>query len=170
MRAAPKSIETHQTLFKCPVIFDQPVNRVFYDEEVMLRPLPTANKAIAQHNDQIVAEYLARLDTKQYTKQVHEQLINLLPGGNFSIEVLAKAMNTSARSLHRQLQKEDIAYQDILNEVRKTLAEKYLLDPANSVTDIAFKLGYNDASNFARAFKRWSGMSPNEFKGANQST
>jgi AraC-like DNA-binding protein len=79
-------------------------------------------------------------------------------------------MNTSARSLHRQLQKEDIAYQDILNEVRKTLAEKYLLDPANSVTDIAFKLGYNDASNFARAFKRWSGMSPNEFKGANQST
>ena len=69
-------------------------------------------------------------------------------------------------AMQRQLSGEGTSYRDILESTRQALAEKYLRDGDFSQAEIAFMVGFSDQSNFARAFKRWTGMSPGEFQKA----
>lgn len=163
-RTAPRSTSLHEALFNCELHFSQTHNRLYFNAQQMRQPLPSANSQIAEHNDRLVADYLAKFEAPNYSHNVREQLITLLPSGDCSIENLAQALGTSPRSIHRRLQKEGTAYQDILRDLREQLAKHYLRDSAKSITDIAFQLGYNDASNFARAFKRWTRQSPNDYR------
>ena len=73
-------------------------------------------------------------------------------------------VNTSVRSLQRELSKSKLSYRDLLAQVRFTAATRLLKDKDSQVQEIAFKLGYQDASHFARAFRRTAGMSPSEYR------
>lgn len=77
-----------------------------------------------------------------------------------TLEQLADAMHLTARTLIRKLQKENTAYKDILETLRRQYAERLLQDARLKVADVADILGYREAANFTRAFKRWYGSSP----------
>jgi AraC-like DNA-binding protein len=77
---------------------------------------------------------------------------------------VAAALGTSVRSLQRRLRDQGFSYVTLLNETRRQLGTAYLLDERYSVTEIAFQLGFDDASAFARAFRRWTGLSPSEYR------
>jgi AraC-like DNA-binding protein len=76
----------------------------------------------------------------------------------------------SVRSLHRALNNAGTTFGNILEETRKDLAEHYLADPGYDLTEIAFKLGYTEQSSFSRAFKRWIGESPIDYRNRYQTT
>ncbi len=84
-----------------------------------------------------------------------------------SLEQAASHFHMSPRTFRRRLSDEDVSFQKILDEVRQELAETYLRNPAISVNHTADLLGFHDVSNFRRAFIRWSGISPSEFKKQN---
>ena len=89
-----------------------------------------------------------------------------MPSGHVDQETIAKKLYRSRSTLQRQLGSEGTNYREILESTRQALAEKYLTDGDYSQAQVAFMVGFSDQSNFARAFKRWTGMSPGEFQKA----
>jgi AraC-like DNA-binding protein len=164
MREKPKDTKLHDQIFKAPVAFNKPTNRIFFQLSDVMLNLPSANAEVARRNDDIVIDYLANFNEETASNQVHVKIIELLPLGEPSIEKLAKALGISTRSLNRSLQKENFTYRAILEDIRKHLAVEYIKKPQYSIIEIAFQLGYSDSGNFTRAFKRWYRISPSKYR------
>jgi AraC-like DNA-binding protein len=73
-------------------------------------------------------------------------------------------LHRSTSTLQRQLNAEGTSYRDILETTRRDLAEKYLREGDYKQAEIAYMVGFSDQSNFARAFKRWTGVSPGQYR------
>lgn len=151
--------------FKCPVLFDAPDNRVILPIEVLDVDLPGANPQLAQVNDKIMIEYLARLDKDDIITRVKAIIIDQLPNGTVVDSSVADSLHMNVRSLQRRLRQKDCTFKGILNEVREQLALKYIKDSRLTLSEISFLLGFSETSSFSRAFKRWTGDSPREYRG-----
>lgn len=81
-----------------------------------------------------------------------------------TVEAAAMAAGMSTRSLQRRLTEHSLCYSRVVEQVRFGMAVQLLQDPAIKLIEIAFELGYTDAANFTHAFKRWTGVSPREFR------
>ena len=82
-----------------------------------------------------------------------------------SIEDVANALNTSVRTLRRKLRDESTSFREVVDELRKEAAIRYLRDTELSVEDVAELLGFSDAANFRHAFRRWTSAAPSQFRG-----
>jgi AraC-like DNA-binding protein len=96
--------------------------------------------------------------------QVKTKLIQELPSGNISEEIIAEDLYMSQRSLQRRLREEGTTYKELLNETRRDLAAQYIKASSVSINEITYLLGFSEPSNFSRAFKRWTGVSPSEYR------
>ena len=85
--------------------------------------------------------------------------------GNFTSEVVAARLNLSTRNLQRKLAAEGTTYRKIVDAVRKELAESYLTDASFALSEIGYLVGFSSQAAFSRAFKRWTGLTPQEFRG-----
>jgi AraC-like DNA-binding protein len=104
------------------------------------------------------------LDTDTMAQRVRNVLPGTLRQGEASIKVVAKRLNTSSRTLQRKLQEEGVSYTDMIDQVRQELARRYIHENQMSLGEIAFVLGFSQPSAFYRAFKRWMGLTPTEFR------
>ena len=152
--------------FKCPVTFDAPVNSLTLPLEMADRILPGSNPQLAELNDQLMISYLEKLNPDDITQKVKAVVINQLPSGSVTDESVAKAVYMSNRTLQRKLENAGTTFKILLNETRKDLAKQYLRDQDTSMTEIAFLLGFSENSTFSRAFKRWTGVSPSQYRKA----
>ncbi len=139
-------------------------NAIYINEDDLNRRLPAANAELARQNDLAVVAFLSRLNKIDLPAQVNRKLIELLPSGSCTTERIAASLNMSVRSLSSKLSQAGTSYQQLLDGTRKRLAEDYLSQQELSVSEIAYLLGFTDASNFSRAFRRWSGQSPKDFR------
>jgi AraC-like DNA-binding protein len=80
------------------------------------------------------------------------------------MQAVARSLGISVRSLRRRLDEEGVSYTGLLNEARATLAKRMLDDPHRSIYETAFAMGFSDPSAFHRAFKRWTGMTPTQYR------
>ena len=152
--------------FGAPVEFSAPDNVLYFSKASLEAHLPTANPRLARINDQIIAEYLAQFDKESTAMRVRAQLIDLLSAGNVSQHDVAGSLYMSLRTLQRKLSEEGTSYKDLLDETRRELANQYLRQACLSVSEVTYLLGFSEPSNFARAFKRWTGRTPSEFRTA----
>jgi AraC-like DNA-binding protein len=83
-----------------------------------------------------------------------------------NFDSIAERLKMSPRSLRRRLQEEDTSFRDLVDEVRAQVAIKYVRDTSLSIEDVTYALGFHDASAFRRAFRRWTGAAPYEFRRA----
>ena len=88
------------------------------------------------------------------------EIVDELPSGLPSDELIAKAVSMSTRSLRRRLSAEGTTYSQLLDAVRRELAERYIADTSRSLGEISYLLGFSELSSFSRAFKRWTGHTP----------
>jgi AraC-like DNA-binding protein len=163
-KATPEMEIEFRSFFMAPVEFEAAENSFLISHELARRPLPMANPALARQNDQVVMEYLARFDGARISEKVRAELISRLPAGEPSRAEVASALHFSEKTLQRRLRDEDTSYQAILDETRRELAQQYLREGRASVCEITFRLGFSDQSSFTRAFKRWTGRAPGEFR------
>lgn len=98
-----------------------------------------------------------------FVEQVREMLL-LRPGYFPSIEIVAEKLNMSGRTLRRRLRDHNTGYQQLVDELRFTLAKEYLLGTAMRIEQVASLLSYSDPAHFCHAFRRWSGCSPSQFR------
>jgi AraC-like DNA-binding protein len=152
--------------FCAPVEFSAPENILYFSKEALEAHLPTANPRLARINDQVITEYLARFDKGSTSMRVRSKLIDLLSAGNVTQQDVADSLHMSLRTLQRKLSDEDTSYKDLLDETRRELANQYLRQGCLSVSEVTYLLGFSEPSNFARAFKRWTGRTPSEFRSA----
>jgi AraC-like DNA-binding protein len=87
----------------------------------------------------------------------------LIPTGA-TIDAVAEAMHMSGRTLQRRLEAEGVSFSEIVDGVREKLARRWLADPAKSLAEVGFGLGFSDLAAFSRAFKRWTGKPPGTWR------
>ena len=163
-RATPAIRAEFEAYFRCPIWFEAEENSLLIPQAWMDRPLPMANPQLARQNDQVVMDYLSRFDGARLAEKVRAELITRLPAGEPPRAGVAAALHLSEKTLQRRLKDEDTSYQQVLDEVRRELARQYLRESPMSVCEVTFRLGFSDQSSFTRAFRRWTGVTPGEFR------
>lgn len=162
--AAPNDAGNWFGFFRCPVHFGCEADRINLAMEVVNKKLPSANPQLAQLSDQVMIQTLGRLSRERIVPRVKSSIIDLLPSGNVNDEQIAAELSMSTRSLQRKLKKKETTFKQLLTEVRQELADKYIRNNQLSLTEISFMLGFSEVSSFSRAFKRWTGESPSEYR------
>ncbi len=160
----PSDLSGFKRMFKCPLAFNCDKAVLHLSIDLVDTPLVTANPELAQSNDQICEEYLARLDRDDVVTQVRYHLLENLHHGEPQMEQIAQALHLSVRSLQRKLTEKGTSFKGLLDTIRHELAVQYLKQPHLSVSEISYRLGFSHISNFSRAFKRWTGTGPTEFR------
>ena len=163
-RPKPKDPEEYERVFGCRAAFGRQFDSFVLARAVADRPLPTSHRQLAAVHDRILAEELARLDRGDILARSRAALLERLSSGELSEEALAADLHVSRRTLQRRLADENTTYGALLDATRRDLALRYVEDPARSITEITFLLGYSQHSVFTRAFRRWTGKSPTRYR------
>ena len=99
--------------------------------------------------------------------RVREAIDAELRGGDPRLETVARRLAMSPRSLQRRLREQGgVAFNDVLDEMRYSAARSYLGQGDVAGAEVAYLLGFADQSSFNRAFKRWSGQTPTDYRRA----
>ena len=167
---APADASPYERLFGCPVAFGADANRFLIGRAEADQALPTGNRDLAAAHDRILVEQLARLDKGNVVARFRASLLKRMTSGEVSEEDIAGDLHMSRRSLQRRLAEADASYQSLVDDTRRDMALRYIQDPAMSATDITFLLGYSQQSVFTRAFRRWTGVSPSEYRSSKSAT
>jgi len=117
-------------------------------------------------HDQLNVDYLGRLREGNLVHRVKAGIIDALPSGPVANEKVARDLGLSVRSLQRRLAEAGTSFRDLLDTSRQEMALSYIREPEIELAEIAFLLGFSDQSAFSRAFKRWTGNTPNEVRKA----
>lgn len=96
--------------------------------------------------------------------QLGRHIASSLGSGGASLEQVAGSMNLGVRTLQRRLAEHELDFSQLVEDVRRSLAEGYLAGTGYSLTEIALLLGYSESSSFSRAFRRWHQLTPLQFR------
>ncbi len=164
-RPAPPLGDTpYVDYFRCPVRFDCEATSIALDRAVMDRELPGASPDLAQQNDQVAREYLEKMDRGDIVNRVRRLIVEDLSSGRLNKQTVAGRLAMSGRNLQLKLAASGTTFHDILDSTRQNLALGYIQQSHLAITEIAYLLGFSDASNFTRAFRRWNGCSPRDYR------
>jgi len=167
-RPVPPCAKEFLAVFGPHIRYGAPDNRLCFERSLVDAPLSMANPELARLNDRTVIEYLARCDSASITMQVRSRIIELLPDGRPSQEAIAASLHLSLRSLQRKLQNENTSFTTLLNDTQQQLAMQYIRESHRSIGEITYLLGYAEPGSFTRAFRRWTGKSPLQYRGHRQ--
>ena len=156
---------TDQTrLPNCAVYTSAPINCLTWPRQALEGALPFFNPKLEDLADQELKQALNTVaETNTMAGKVREILNDHLAEMP-TVEDVANMLFMSAATLNRKLKAEQRSFQQIKDDLRYNKAQRLLRDTTLSVDQIADQLGYSDASNFAKAFKGWSGSSPSQFR------
>ena len=165
--AAPQSgMDEFRAFFCCPLRFGEPVASMLFPAAVLDRPLPAANRELALTLDQSLGDYLARLQADDIIAQTKSAISTCLPSGDATIRKAAASLHMSPRNLQRRLSAMDTTFRRLVDTVRLELAESYLAANSFTLAEISYLIGFSSQAAFSRAFKRWTGSTPQDFRDA----
>lgn len=165
-RPEPADPAPWHAALRAPIEFGAAVNALEYPRAPLEAPLETANPELARLNEQAIAAHLTELERARVGNRVHAAIVDSLPNGAPTQDQIAMRLHMSTRNLQRRLADEGTSYRTLLERTRHELARGYLRDTRYSLDEITYLLGFAEASSFARAFRRWTGMSPSAFRAA----
>lgn len=163
-RPTPKDPARFEYMLCSPVTFECDTTRLTYYLADISEPLATGDPALARVNDAQTQGYLDSFLAQTTSREVVGKIVEKLPDGPPSQQQIAEAMNVSNRTLQRKLKNEGTSFMDLLQDTRMQLARRYLLQPTRSVVETSYLLGFSEPSTFSRAFKRWTGQAPAEYR------
>ena len=124
-------------------------------------PDPRLLKILKAHCDTLLAKLGPNTDLKQ---QVEHLISNHLTSGAITAKIVARELAMSERTLARRLAKQGTTFGQMVDNVRRGLAERYLSEPGARANQISYMLGYRDPAAFTTAFRRWTGKSPMQYR------
>jgi AraC-like DNA-binding protein len=164
---APPKASDHARFFRAPVRFGAPANEIAFDRALLDRPLPTADPALSSVLERYGEGVVARLPAGvSFLEDARRAVADLLRDGDASLEAAAARLGTSRRTLQRRLRDHGTSHLDLVDGVRRDLALRSLKDPNAAITEVAYLLGFSEPAAFHRAFKRWTGQTPAEYRRA----
>ncbi|MFU5003740.1 AraC family transcriptional regulator [Pseudomonas paraeruginosa] len=161
----PQDIQPYLTYFRCPVLFEQPVSRLCFQASELKIPLRQPDDALLRMMEQQAQDLLAALPVMDDLEHILRQAIaRLARSGEISIERVAGDMHMTSRTLHRRLACMGLQFRTLRDDTLRRLAEDYLRDLRLSLGEVSWLLGYSEHSAFTRAFRRWTGQSPQQWR------
>jgi len=151
-----------ERFYGCPVLFNAAADTMILPAELPAMPILTSDKYLLEILKDTCEEALAKRGKISGTARamVENEIIQLLPHGKAQLENVASKLGMSDRTLARRLAEEGTSYAAILDELRRDLSVQYLKDPALSLNQIAWLLGYSMVTSLNHAFRRWTGSTP----------
>lgn len=151
----------YQTVFNCPVEFEQAFSGVLIDNSVLDQPLPQADPQLAQVHERYTTARLAALSINSASVPEIRRWLTARIGPVLPRRAdAAEALGISERSLARRLREQGKTFDGLVDDVRREKALQAVADSTSSLPEIAEALGFAEVSTFYRAFRRWTGMPP----------
>ncbi|MFW0754176.1 AraC family transcriptional regulator [Pseudomonas sp. H11T01] len=164
----PEDTSEHQRLFGCPLRFGAAYDSILFDGQELLSPLSMANEALATLHDSFAEAQLDLLSGYSIVGRIRalitERLSQGQGQGQCDMESIAAALSISKRTLQRGLEKDGTQFKDVLNDVRRQLADFYLRHSHFNMKHVTYLLGFHDHSSFHKACTRWFGMTPGQYR------
>jgi len=162
---APADTSEHARIFRCPVLFEQPDNALIFPKRLLAAPLNQADAQVRGMLDAYADRLLAELNQgNSVLDRARLELARQLPEQGPDLEAIAAALALSPRTLQRRLREGGLSFSQLVDETRQQLVLHYLRDPALELAEIAFLVGFSESGSLARAFRRWTGTSPGEYR------
>lgn len=170
---APQPVDDgpYRQLFGVDVAFGQPCTEMVLDRAVLSCKIVEADPSLYGILERCARERVAALEAcSSFLDEVRREVGRLLRGEVPLAADVARRLGMSARNLHRRLHGEGRTYQQLVDEVRLAMAGAYLADRRIKAVEVGFLLGFSDPSAFYRAFRRWTGKTPIEYREAGLSS
>ncbi len=162
---APASSAEHVGAFGCPVLFDQRRTGFALARDVWDTPSRAASsdllRTLEEHADRMIASLGAE---SEVSVRVARLIAEELQGGDSSLARVARRMGMSQRTLQRRLDQEGTTFAEVLDRTRRHVAEAYVKERGLALTEVAYLLGFSEPSAFSRAFQRWYGVPPSQYR------
>lgn len=163
--AAPAQVSEHARIFAAPVRFGCSRNELVLDRHLLDRPQRHAEpRLLAMLERQLDGLMTGIPDGDDFLDRVRACVMEALPDGEPEVAAIAEKLHVSPRSLQRRLRSEGTSFAEILSELRRGLALRYLEDRRIAIGEVGFLLGFAEVSAFYRAFKRWTGITPANYQ------
>jgi AraC-like DNA-binding protein len=159
----PDDVEPFRRLFRAPLLFDAEQNALVFLAEWLTYRLPVDDPELRRQLTKQIKALEAR-HRDSFPDQVRSVLRAALLTDRSDADDIASLFSIHRRTLNRRLNEDGISFKDLVEEQRFEIARQSLLDTDLQVGDVAALLGYADASAFTRAFRRWSGTAPAEWR------
>ncbi len=161
----PEYVDRYREIFSGPVHFNAESNYIEFPTQVLSAKMIRSDPELSQAYELHAARLLQRLPATEGTAgRVRRIVVEQLRGGEVTMEFMALRLAMSVPTLRRRLDQEGTTFSDIVDEIRRELAERYLREPSMAVSEVAFLLGFSSESAFHRAFRRWTSLAPSEYR------
>jgi AraC-like DNA-binding protein len=166
MHPQPADLTEYKNVFKhAQLRFGASFDGFAFDMAMLDRPLPASDpklhELLTRHAEQMLAELPS---AQSLSRRVRALIVPALQHGDATAENIAAQLHISRRTLTRQLEAEGTTFKELLAELRRALAMRYLETTALGTTEIALLLGFSETAAFHRAFKRWTKRTPLEYR------
>lgn len=161
---APVHTEFYEKHLGCPVTFNQPACEMPYKIEVLNLSTQLAHKLTSSLMQSTCERLIGQAKTSTGLSGQIYQMLMMSAGQMPSMEQTSDKLFMNERTMRRKLDQEGTSYGNILQDVRASLTKDYLRTTRMSIEDIAVLVGFSDVANFRRAFKKWTGYTPTDYR------
>lgn len=161
----PANTDALGRFFRTELVFQAPASAMTFRSRDVELPLVAADEQLAGFLEGVAEEKLAGLIGKDtLAGRVRRAVWKQLSEGQPSVAQVAAMLNMSPRTLQRRLHGEGESFSEVVDGLRREMAPVLLRDPESAIYEVAYLLGYGEPSTFFRAFRRWHGRSPGEYR------
>lgn len=161
----PASMAEHDRILRCPIDFDRGSNRIYFDAALLEVKSPHAEPELLRLHEQVASKQLHQLEKQDVVGKVRSAIAEVLEEGGANLEGVSARLDYRPRELRHTLSEAGTNFNQILNEYRRNLARRLLLETEESIENVVYLTGFSEPSTFYRAFKRWFEDTPAGFRG-----
>lgn len=162
--SAPDDLTPYHDYFKCNINFNQPYCEIVFDNSVLSFKPKRGNPHIGAATLQYANRLLSRLFKRKIAHKVRRLVEKHLGDEELDANQVAALLNMSRPTLYRKLKADGLSFSEIVDDIKSQKAKDMLLQTQAPLSVIAYDLGFSEVSAFARAFKRWTGKTPAQFR------
>jgi AraC-like DNA-binding protein len=163
--AETKYVKEYERVFECKIRFNAPCNMLIVRRSRLNAPMVRANARIAAAFELHARQLLDKIrEGDGIAGRVRDSIAARLGSGDTDMASTARKLGMSVATLRRRLEAEGTSFASIVDDLRRRLAERHLREREPAVSEIALLLGFSNVTAFHRAFRRWTGIAPTEYR------
>ena len=161
---AIEDMQEYESVFDCPVKTGQAQTRIYFDKSILNLASPHFEPELLRAHEKVAGEQMARLEKQDLVREVEQIIAETLESGEASLETVSARLGMPSRTLRTRLSEAQTSFNQVLSNYRSRLARRLLGRTDESIDEIVYLTGFSEPSTFYRAFKRWTGCTPVEFR------
>ncbi|MBD2859544.1 AraC family transcriptional regulator [Spongiibacter sp. KMU-158] len=157
-------VAEYERVFGCPVNFGQEEESLVFASEILKTPSIHAEPDLLKLHEKVASKQLERLSKQDMVSDVKRVIAEMLELGQPSLESVSERLGMNERVLRSRLSDANTSFNQVLADYRCILAKRLLSRTEESIADVVYLTGFSEPSTFYRAFKRWTGLTPVEYR------